>query len=104
MVSGDPTVFAHVSVGVNDLFRSAEFYDALLETLDIYREFEIPNVTIAYGTQCEFWIGLPDNVECKAIPGNGVHIAFNAKSRASVDSFYRIALENDGQGAGDPGL
>ena len=35
---------------------------------------------------------------------SGNPIAFNAKSRASVDSFYRIALENDGQGAGDPGL
>ncbi len=96
-------IIAHVSVGVTDLHLSAQFYDAVLATLDIYRQYEISGITIAYGKNCDFWIGLPENSAMHASAGNGAHIAFNAKSMQAVDEFYRSALENGGQGAGAPG-
>jgi predicted lactoylglutathione lyase len=39
-----------------------------------------------------------------ATPGNGVHIAFAAPDRQTVDSFYREALRLGGGDAGPPGL
>ena len=39
-----------------------------------------------------------------ASAGNGVHIAFDAGTRAQVDEFYRVALANGGADAGAPGL
>ena len=39
-----------------------------------------------------------------ATAGNGVHIAFNAPDRATVDRFHREALRLGGRDAGAPGL
>jgi catechol 2,3-dioxygenase-like lactoylglutathione lyase family enzyme len=39
-----------------------------------------------------------------ATPGNGVHIAFDAGNRETVDAFYREALKLGGRDAGPPGL
>ncbi|MFI2812454.1 MULTISPECIES: VOC family protein [unclassified Microbulbifer] len=56
----------------------------------------------SYGDGLEFWVGIP----CEGRPsaGNGVHVAFNAPNRDSVDAFYRIGLEQGGRCAGRPGL
>jgi catechol 2,3-dioxygenase-like lactoylglutathione lyase family enzyme len=39
-----------------------------------------------------------------ATAGNGVHIAFSAPDRATVDAFHREALRLGGRDAGKPGL
>ena len=97
------SIVYHVSVGVNDLARSARFYDAVLAELEIYRQFEIPEVTVAYGKNCEFWIGIPDDDSITASAGNGMHIAFLANSRNAVIKFYETAMSLGGQGCGEPG-
>jgi catechol 2,3-dioxygenase-like lactoylglutathione lyase family enzyme len=39
-----------------------------------------------------------------AAPGNGVHVAFSAPTRAMIDAFYAAALANGGSDEGPPCL
>ncbi|MGD8112219.1 VOC family protein [Vibrio sp. TRT 21S02] len=95
-------IINHVSVGVRDLNTAMSFYDALFASLNIKRSHTIDNVAACYGEQFEFWIGCP--CSDKATSGNGSHIAFNAPSKASVDEFYRIAMQHGATCNGKPGL
>ncbi len=94
----------HVSVGVTNLDKSAVFYDAVMGSLEVKRAFVMQNVTIAYGENFEFWIGLPNDESKPASAGNGTHIAFNAKDKQAVEAFYQTALANGGTCGGKPGL
>ena len=40
----------------------------------------------------------------RATPGNGVHVAFYAGTRAMVDEFHRVALAHGGTSDGEPDL
>ena len=67
--------------------------------------FELTETVIAYGelTGPKLYILPPfDGNPAKA--GNGVHAAFKAASRETVDEFYRVALEHGGTDEGPPGL
>jgi catechol 2,3-dioxygenase-like lactoylglutathione lyase family enzyme len=66
--------------------------------------FKLPQL-LAYGepTGPKLFIVHPFDGNA-AIPGNGVHAAFKIESRASVDAFYKAALENGGTDEGPPGL
>jgi len=60
---------------------------------------------IAFGlpTGPKTFIGTPfDGQEARA--GNGVHIAYFAADRATVDAFHAAALANGGSDEGAPGL
>ncbi len=93
----------HVSVGVRDVERAAEFYDAILGTLGYKRVMEFLPYAIAYGeTQPSFWVQLPHNQQV-ATAGNGVHIGFIAHSTEAVDAFHAKAVELGAQDAGAPG-
>jgi catechol 2,3-dioxygenase-like lactoylglutathione lyase family enzyme len=39
-----------------------------------------------------------------ATPGNGMHIAFQARDRAAVQAFHRCGVANGGRDDGAPGL
>ncbi|MBL0000484.1 MAG: VOC family protein [Sphingomonadales bacterium] len=39
-----------------------------------------------------------------ATSGNGTHVAFHAKDRATVDAFHAAALQHGGTDEGSPGL
>jgi catechol 2,3-dioxygenase-like lactoylglutathione lyase family enzyme len=92
-------MFNHVSVGTRDLERAARFYDVVLG----YRRTMSEDFGCAWGLQWpEFWAALP--AEGEAGPGNGVHVAFIAASRAAVDAFHAAALAEGGADAGAPGL
>ena len=92
----------HVSIGTNDAARARRFYDAVLPILGLRA---MPGGDgLDYGTgQTEFSIEEPADGQ-PATVGNGVHIAFAAEDRATVDRFYAAALRNGGSGAGEPGL
>jgi len=93
----------HVSVGVADVERAAEFYDEVLGALGYKRTAQYLPYAIAYGEGVsEFWIQLPHD-QGKAHAGNGNHIGFSARSRASVDAFHSAALEHGGTDEGEPG-
>jgi len=93
----------HVSVGVRDLERAANFYDAVLGALGYNRVMEVLPIAVAYGIdQPNFWVQLPHNQQI-ATAGNGTHVSFIAHSAEAVDAFHAAAIELGGQNAGEPG-
>ena len=93
----------HISIGVADVARSAQFYDRVLQELGFKRVMEVLPYGIAYGDkQPAFWIGLPHD-QGTASTGNGVHVAFNATSEQMIRAFHSAALEAGGTDDGAPG-
>lgn len=93
----------HVSVGVSDVARAAEFYDAVLGALGYKRTAQYLPYAIAYGEGVsEFWIQLPHDRETSS-PGNGAHIGFAARSQDAIHRFHAAALANGGADEGAPG-
>ena len=93
----------HVSVGVRDVERAAQFYDAVLGALGYKRVMEFLPYAIAYGDENpSFWIQLPHNQQI-ATAGNGVHISFIARTKEHVDQFHAAAVNLGAQDAGAPG-
>jgi catechol 2,3-dioxygenase-like lactoylglutathione lyase family enzyme len=93
----------HTGIGVADVGRSANFYDAALGALGMRRVAQIPENlgtdAIGYGLDHPvFWIDRfhPHSVK--------QHTAFGAKSRTEVDAFYAAALKAGGIDNGGPGL
>ena len=96
----------HISLGVRDLDRSRNFYDAVLPALGFRRVWQVDG-GFGYGGDDErphFWINTPLDESRPAGSGNGSHIAFTAKSRAAVDRFYEAALAAGATDNGTPGL
>lgn len=94
----------HVSVAISDVARAKAFYDAALAPLGLVIRFEA-DWGVAYGKPNAFaqlWVHPP--LEGDPSPGNGVHIALRAPSRAAVDAFHAAALAHGGRDAGPPGL
>jgi catechol 2,3-dioxygenase-like lactoylglutathione lyase family enzyme len=93
----------HVSVGVRDVARAAQFYDPVLAALGYKRVMEFMPYGIGYGdTHPEFWVQLPADRSVATV-GNGVHIGFAAKSKEAIHAFHRAALAAGGTNEGDPG-
>jgi catechol 2,3-dioxygenase-like lactoylglutathione lyase family enzyme len=92
----------HTGIGVAEVGRSANFYDAALGALGMRRVAQIPENLgtdgIGYGLDHPvFWIDRfhPHSVK--------QHTAFAAKSRTEVDAFYAAALNAGGIDNGGPG-
>jgi len=97
----------HIGINVSDFGRSKAFYRAALAPLGYEIRKEHPTgagfgAADAAGRLLDpggdFWIfqGEPQ------VPR--VHVAFNAKSRATVDAFFEAALAAGGRSNGAPGL
>jgi catechol 2,3-dioxygenase-like lactoylglutathione lyase family enzyme len=88
----------HVSVGVRDLERAAQFYERTLAPLGLSRLVTRP-ATVGFGKSYpEFWI----NLRAEMTPvqrDSGVHICLRAKSTGEVDAFHA-----GGTSDGAPGL
>ena len=97
-------MFSHVTVGTNDLAKAGAFYDAVFAVLGMSRGLE-GETFVSYGERSggRFFVMLPFNGE-PATVGNGVHAAFRAADRVSVDAFHAAALANGGSDEGAPGL
>jgi catechol 2,3-dioxygenase-like lactoylglutathione lyase family enzyme len=93
----------HVSVGVRDVARAAQFYDPVLAALGYKRVMEFMPYGIGYGgTHPMFWVQLPHDRNVASV-GNGVHIGFAASSKEAIHAFHRAALAAGGTNDGDPG-
>jgi hypothetical protein len=80
-----------VSVGVNDVARAKAFYDPLMQLLG-RRLRQADDESVDYGSDgLAFSLETPTDAR-PATLGNGVHIAFDALDRATVDAFYQEAL------------
>ena len=92
----------HVSVGVSDLERAAQFYEITLAPLGLTRLVTRP-ATIGFGKGYpELWINLRAGMT--EVADSGVHICLRAKSTADVDAFHAAALGAGGRSESAPGL
>jgi catechol 2,3-dioxygenase-like lactoylglutathione lyase family enzyme len=93
----------HVSVGVSDLERAAQFYEQTLAPLGLSRLVTRP-ATVGFGKSYpEFWINLRADMS-PVQRDSGVHICLRAKSIGEVDAFHAAALNAGGGSDGAPGL
>ena len=97
-------MIGYVTVGTNDLERSARFYDALAAEMGTARMMEFDSF-IAWGTAgggAGIAATKPFDGNAASV-GNGVMVAFEAKDNDQVQRLYDIALANGGSDEGAPG-
>lgn len=79
----------HVSIQVDDLSVTCDFYDAVFVPLGYRRVLEHDGA-VGYGDGFpSFWVGLATD----RIPNRPSHLAFQAPSREAVDEFLAVAVE-----------
>lgn len=96
----------HIGLTVADYGRSRTFFDAALKPLGIAVMMEVTaeqtggHAHCGYGAEMKpfFWFGTGGP------PTAGVHVAFTAKDRATVDAFYAAAMAAGGRDNGPPGV
>jgi len=93
----------HLSIGVREIARTKKFYDAVLQPLG-YRCLSEGDTSLGYGDKAVvLWISTT-KTPVKADPNSGLHICFDAPTRASVDAFHKAAMKAKGEDNGKPGL
>jgi catechol 2,3-dioxygenase-like lactoylglutathione lyase family enzyme len=93
----------HLSLGTNDVGRARAFYDAVLAVVGL-RLIRQDDHSAHYGTgDILFSLEMPVDGR-PASPGNGVHVAFQARGREMVQEFHRVALVHGASDDGPPGL
>lgn len=96
----------HIGATVSDINRARAFYDAALAPLGIGLVMQVtPEQTggdthLGYGSEGRpyFWVGTGGG------PTGRLHVAFQARDRATVDAFHAAALAAGGRDNGRPGL
>ena len=95
-----------VMVGTNDLDKAINFYDSILDVIDL----KMVGKTDTYASYApknnleaiEFYVTIPFNNE-KATIGNGTQISFYIDSKKKVDTFHSLALSLGAKDEGAPG-
>ena len=96
-----------VMVGTNNLAKAINFYDTLLNTIELQRV--VTNEKYAgYASknkpdEVEFYVTNPVNKD-KATFGNGTQISFLVKSKDLVNNFYNTGLKLGGKDERAPGI
>jgi catechol 2,3-dioxygenase-like lactoylglutathione lyase family enzyme len=90
----------HVGPDVSDYEASRAFYDKALAPLGMGLMMEPIERVGGYGDDFPFfWIAQRNRG-----PDSGVHVAFRAETRETVDAFHGAALAGGGRDNGAPGL
>jgi catechol 2,3-dioxygenase-like lactoylglutathione lyase family enzyme len=90
----------HVGLDVSDYEASKAFYDQALAPLGLTLMMEPIERVGGYGDNFPFfWIA-----QRHRGADSGVHVAFTADDRASVDAFHEAALAAGGKDNGGPGV
>jgi catechol 2,3-dioxygenase-like lactoylglutathione lyase family enzyme len=93
----------HISIGVRDLTRTKQFYDAALKPLG-YSCLSQGESSLGYGAaDVTLWINVAE-APVPPDPKSGLHLCFDAPTRRSVVAFHAAALEAGGRDNGAPGL
>jgi catechol 2,3-dioxygenase-like lactoylglutathione lyase family enzyme len=95
----------YVTIGSNDVRRSVRFYDPVLGALGHAKQFEGHGFA-GYGPdpeQPQIFLGRPFDGQAATV-GNGMMVAFEARTPAQVRDFHAAALANGGSDEGAPGL
>jgi catechol 2,3-dioxygenase-like lactoylglutathione lyase family enzyme len=86
----------HVSLGVHDLHRAADFYAAVLGVLE-YREHRRTGKEAAFG-QGDAWTFFVYAAEPdQNVVGARMHVAFHAANRAAALACHAAALQRGGE-------
>ncbi len=98
-------MIAYTTLGVNDMDRAVEFYDAVFAAIGGARESTSATWTgySRAGDRGKFFLTRPFD-RAAATSGNGTMLAFLANDRASIDAFHAAALKNGGSCEGPPGV
>lgn len=103
----------HMGISPGDIERARQFYDAALRPLGIEVVMEVtPEQTgnlrsIGYGMGRKpfFWLSHDERRPVLGDQhGSGLHVAFEAESRAAVDAFHAAAIAQGGRDNGAPGI
>ena len=94
-------MFSHVMVGVTDLERSRQFYDALLGTLGIAPGVANKNRYFYRSPTGNFCITTPINGE-PACHANGGTIGFAMETPEQADTFHATGLAHGGTTCEEP--
>jgi catechol 2,3-dioxygenase-like lactoylglutathione lyase family enzyme len=90
----------HVGLDVSSYEASRAFYERALAPLGIRLLMEpVPEVGGFGGDRPFFWVARRERG-----PDSGVHVAFGAEDRATVDAFHAAALAAGGKDNGGPGV
>lgn len=89
----------HIQLVVKDLSASRRFYEAVFEVLGI----PLGGTGDDYFWADELFISTADSEAAQGKLTGRHHLAFQAADRATVDAFYKAALENGGKDNGAPG-
>jgi catechol 2,3-dioxygenase-like lactoylglutathione lyase family enzyme len=89
----------HVQLVVRDLAASQRFYEAVFDVLGI----PIGGAGEGYFWADELFVSAVDSQAAHGELTGRVHLAFQAKDRATVEGFYKTALEHGGKDHGAPG-
>ena len=89
----------HLGYGVSDLAASKAFYERALAPLGMRVVLEFPEA-IGFGVEGKPWFW----IEARRSPVTGVHVAFTAPDRETVDAFHAAALAAGGRNNGAPGV
>jgi catechol 2,3-dioxygenase-like lactoylglutathione lyase family enzyme len=93
----------HIGIGVSDYGRSRQFYVHALAPLGIEVALEVTAEQTGDKAHCGFGTGGKPQFWISQGTVARAHLAFTAKTRADVDSFYKAALAAGGSDNGPPG-
>jgi catechol 2,3-dioxygenase-like lactoylglutathione lyase family enzyme len=89
----------HIQLVVKDLEQSRRFYDAVLDVLGI----PVGGEGQGFFWADEFVVSSADSEAALGKLTGRVHLAFQAKDRATVERFYKAGLAAGGSDNGSPG-
>lgn len=90
----------HIQLVVRDLAASRRFYEAVLGALEIPIAGEGPDFFWAD----ELFVSSADSQAAQGHLTGRHHFAFQAKDRATVETFYKAGLAHGGKDNGAPGI
>ena len=97
-------MIGYVTLGTNDIDRSARFYDALLGEIGAKRMMQTDRFVVWFVAPDKPALGVFKPFDGNAATvGNGVMVALEAKDKEQVHRLYDIALANGGTCEGPPG-
>ena len=94
-------MFSHVMLGVNDLEKSRQFYDAVLGALGIAPGVANKQRYFYRNASGTFAITTPINGEAACV-GNGTTLGFSADSPAQADAFHAAGVAHGGSTCENP--
>ena len=89
----------HIQLVVRDLSASQAFYTAVLASLEV----PMGGSGDGYFWADELFVSSRDSEAAQGVLTGRHHLAFQARNRAMVDSFYKAALASGGKDNGAPG-